>query len=167
MDPANAKIVAAHICESFCQLDASSCETYRANLKKFTDALDAKLAEWQKTLAPFQGRRVVAYHNSWLYFSDRFGVKIDLFLEPKPGIPPTPTHLAGVISQMKAGGVRVIFVEPYLNRKTAETVARKTDAVILDVSQFPGGVKGTEAGYIALMDQLVNSLAKAFAAAPK
>src|SRR4029077_10865464 len=69
IDPVNAKIVAQHIADSFCKLDVKSCETFRANLKRFSDRLDAKLAEWQKLLAPFQGRRIVAYHNSWPYFS--------------------------------------------------------------------------------------------------
>jgi zinc/manganese transport system substrate-binding protein len=163
MDPANARIVAGHIAEAFCKLDAASCEAYRANLKKFVAALDAKQAEWEKALAPFQGRHVVAFHNSWPYFSRRFGVKVDLFLEPKPGIPPTPTHLTSVIKQMKEQDVRVIFSEPFLNRKTAESVARATGATVLDVTQFPGGLKGTEAGYIQLMDYLVSNLAKALA----
>jgi zinc/manganese transport system substrate-binding protein len=161
MDPLNAKIVAGHLAESFCALDSGSCPTYRAQLKRFTDILDARLIEWQKTLAPFQGRRVVAYHNSWPYFTERFGVKIDLFLEPKPGIPPTPSHLAEVMAKMKEENIRVIFVEPFLNRKTAETVARNTGATVLDVVQFPGGVKGTEGGYIQLLDYVVNGLARA------
>jgi len=161
MDPVNARTVAMHITEAFCKLDSRSCETYQANLKKFTEALDAKLAEWQRTLLPYKGQRVVAYHNSWPYFAERFGLKIDLFLEPKPGIPPTPSHLAEVITRMKEEKDRVIFVEPFLNRKTAEAVAKNTGAVVLDVCQFPGGVKGTEGGYIQLMDYLVNGLAKA------
>ena len=161
IDPLNAKITAAHLAESFCKLDATSCATYRANLKKFNDALDAKLEGWIKALAPFKGQRVVSYHNSWPYFSERFGVRIDLFMEPKPGIPPTPTHLSEVIKTMNAEKIRVIFVEPFLNRRTAETVARNTGAVVLDVSQFPGGVKGTEGDYIRLLDQLVSSLVKA------
>ncbi len=166
-DPANARIVAQHIADSFARLDPKSSGTYRANLQKFTAELDAKLAEWQKTLAPFKGQRVVTYHNSWPYFSERFGVKLDLFLEPKPGIPPTPTHLAEVIAKMKEEKVRVILVEPYLNRKTAETVARNTGAVVLDVAQFPGGVRGTDGSYIKLMDYLVTSLAKALGANSK
>lgn len=161
MDPLNARIVARNICEAFCALDTKSGETYRANLKQFTDALDAKLVEWQKTLEPFKGQQVVAYHNSWLYFGDRFGLKIDLFLEPKPGVPPTPKHLVDVILKMKQDKVHVILVDPYLNRRTAETVAAKTDATVVDVAQFPGAIKGTEGGYIALLDYLVNSIAKA------
>lgn len=161
IDPVNAKIVAAHLAESFCKLDSASCATFRVNLKKFTDALDAKLEVWLRTLAPFKGQRIVAYHNSWPYFAERFGVRIDLFLEPKPGIPPTPTHLSDVIRKMKEEKIRVIFVEPFLNRRTAETVARNTGAVVVDVSQFPGGVKGTEGGYIQLLDHLVDGLARA------
>src|SRR5207247_6800746 len=102
-----------------------------------------------------------AYHNSWPYFSQRFGVKVDLFMEPKPGIPPTPSHLAEVIVKMKEEKINVIFLEPHLKRQTAEAVARNTGAVILDVSHFPGGVKGTEKGYLELLDQIVNSLAQA------
>ncbi len=161
VDPENAKIVAHHITDAFAQLDAKGAETYRVNLKKFSDQLDSKLAGWRKTLSPYQGQRIVAYHNSWPYFAQRFGLKIDLFLEPKPGIPPSPAHLADIIGKMKAQNARVIIVDPYLSRKTAETVARSTGATVVDVAQFPGGVKGTERGYIALMDYLVNSLAKA------
>lgn len=161
MDPANAKIVATHIADAFAQLDAPSADSYRANLKKFTDTLASRLPSWEKALAPYKGQRIVSYHNSWPYFAERFGLNIDLFLEPKPGIPPTPAHLADVIARMKEGKVRVIFVEPFLNRKTAETVARNAGAVALDVTQFPGGLKGTEGGYIQLFDYLVSSLAKA------
>ena len=163
VDPANANIVARNITQVFCALDEKSCAAYRVNLQKFTDALDAKLVEWQKKLEPFKGQQVVAYHNSWLYFGERFGLNIDLFLEPKPGVPPTPKHLAEVIMKMKQDKVRVILVDPYLDRRTAETVAGKTGATVVDVAQFPGGVKGTEGGYIALMDYLVNSVAKALA----
>jgi zinc/manganese transport system substrate-binding protein len=161
VDPENAKIVARHLGEALGQLDSANREFYQANAAKFVAALDAKLAAWQARLAPFKGQHVVAYHNSWPYFAARFGLVIDLFLEPKPGIPPSPAHLAEVITRMKEEKARVIIVDPYLNRKTAETVARDTDATVVDVAQFPGGVKGTDGGYIALMDYLVNSLAKA------
>ena len=163
VDPVNAKTVAQNITEALSKSDPKSAAYFGANLKKFTDTIDAKLGEWQKALGPFKGRRVVAYHDSWPYFGNRFGLRIDLFLEPKPGIPPTPAHLAGVIATIKAENVRVIMVDPYLNRRTAETVARNTGATVVDVSQFPGALKGTEGGYIPLMDHLVNSLAKALA----
>ncbi len=161
VDPENAKTVAHHIADALAKLDAGNKQIYLANSAKFITQIDAKLVEWQAKLAPFQGKPFVAYHNSWLYFAARFGLKSELFLEPKPGIPPSPAHLADIIGKMKAQGAHVVIVDPYLNRKTAETVARNTGATVVDVAQFPGGVKGTEGGYIALMDYLVTSLAKA------
>ena len=165
VDPVNAKIVAQHIAEVFCAKDEKSADAYRTNLKKFTEAIDAKLNQWEQALAPFKGQQLTSYHNSWLYFGNRFGFKIDLFLEPKPGIPPTPTHLAEVITKMKQDKVRAILVDPYLNRRTAETVAERTGATVIDVAQFPGGIKGTDGGYIPLLDHIVNAVAQALSAA--
>ena len=160
VDPVNAKIVAHHLADAFAKLDAANKDFYLANATKFVTTLDDKIPKWKAELAPFSGQQVAAYHNSWVYFAERFGLKIEIFLEPKPGIPPSPAHLADVIAKMKDRSARVIIVDPYLNRRTAETVARSTGANVLDVAQFPGGVTGTDGGYVALMDYLVNSLAK-------
>jgi ABC-type Zn uptake system ZnuABC Zn-binding protein ZnuA len=164
MDPANAKPVAQRLAQVFGALDPDSSSRYRENLKQFEATLEARLAEWEKKLAPFQGQQIVAYHNSWLYFGARFGLRMDVFLEPKPGVPPTPSHLADVILRMKQEHAHVILVDTYVNRRTADAVAAKTGATVVEVSQFPGGVRGTEAGYIALMDYLVNAVAQALAA---
>lgn len=161
-DPNNARIVAQHITDSFVALEPKSADLFRANLKRFLADLSVKLPEWEKLLAPFQGQRVVAYHDSWPYFAKCFGLKIDQFLEPKPGIPPTPVHLAEVILQMRSEHIHPILVEPYQSRKTAQTVASDTGATVVDVSQFPGGVKGTEGGYLELVDHNVRAVAEAF-----
>ena len=166
-DPANAKIVAKHLADAFSELDPGSSGVYQANLKKFNDQLEGKMAEWEKLLAPFRGEQVVAYHDSWPYLANRFGLKIELFLEPKPGIPPTPVHLAEVITQMRNDHIHAILVEPYQNRRTAETVAADTGAVVVDVAQFPGAIKGTEGDYIASMDYIVHAIAKALVAGKK
>lgn len=161
-DPANAKIVAGNLAAAFARLDPKSAALFQANLAKFNGRLDAKLAEWLKLLAPYKGKHVVTYHNSWPYFAKRFELNMELFLEPKPGLPPTPTHLVEVIAKMKAENIRVIVVEPQLNRKTAEAVAGHTGATIVEFTQFPGGVKGTDAGYIEMMDYLVHVLVNGF-----
>jgi len=161
-DPLNAKAVADLITARFAALAPEKAETFKLNLTQFNAHLDSKLEQWEKLLRPFAGRRVVAYHNTWPYFARRFDLKIDLFLEPKPGIPPTPAHLSDVIARMKAENIKVVLVEPYQNRKTAERVAAETGAVVVDFCQFPGGLKGTEGGYIELLDYLVTTLAKAF-----
>ena len=164
IDPVNATIVAQHIAASLGVLDPKNSAKYQSNAQQFKSAIDSKLIEWQKKLEPFKGQHVVTYHDSWPYFSQRFGVLIDIFLEPKPGIPPTPAHLAEVINKVKEDKIRVIFVEAYLNRKTAENVAGQTGATVVDVSQFPGALKGTEDNYVALLDNVVDSLSKALAA---
>jgi zinc/manganese transport system substrate-binding protein len=165
IDPVNARIVAAHLAEAFCKLDSANASGFRANLARFEKNLDEKLRQWQSALKPFEGARLVAYHNMWPYFGERFGLHIDLFLEPKPGIPPTPSHLSEVIGQMKQEKIKIIIIEPYQHRRTAESVAQATGATILPLTQYPGGLKGTEAGYIAMLDYTVNALAKALAAA--
>ncbi|MFN3407514.1 MAG: metal ABC transporter substrate-binding protein [Limisphaerales bacterium] len=162
-DPANARIVAKHLADAFAELDPTNAASFATNAAKFIADLDARLAQWEAKLAPFRGRHLVAYHNSWPYFAARFGLNIEIFLEPKPGIPPSPAHLAAVMARMKETGARVIIVDPYLNRRTAETVARNTGGRVVDVTQFPGGVKGTEGGYLEMMDYVVNALAKALA----
>jgi zinc/manganese transport system substrate-binding protein len=164
VDPMNAKIAARNIANGFSKLDPGAAAAYQANYDRFASTLDAKLSEWLKKLAAAKGESVVAYHDSWTYFANRFGFKINLFLEPKPGIPPTPTHLAEVIGGMKEQHAHVILVDFYLDSRTAETVASRADATVVAVSQFPGAIKGTEQGYVALLDYLVDSIAKAFAA---
>ena len=165
-DPVNARHAAEKICGAFCSVDPQNAAEYRERCSAFTNRLAMKLSGWKKQMEPFHGRRVVAFHNSWPYFANRFGLRIDLFLEPKPGIPPTPAHLGEIVSTMKSERIGVIIVEPYQNRKTAETVATKTGAQLVDFCQYPGGVKGTGGGYVELIDYLVDTLATALNRAP-
>src|SRR5438445_1798526 len=159
-DPIIAKAVAQHIAQSFSAIDSTNAASYEANYKKFEATINAKLQEWGATMLPFKGQNVVAYHDSWVYFAHRFGLNIDLFLEPKPGIPPSPSHLVEVIEQMKAQKIKAIIVEPFHNRKIAEKVASATGAKVVDFSQFPGGLPGTES-YVKLIDTLISRLAAA------
>jgi zinc/manganese transport system substrate-binding protein len=159
-DPIIAKAVAQHIAQSFSAVDSANAAAYDANYKKFEATINAKLQEWGTALMPFKGQNVVAYHDSWPYFAHRFGVKIDIFLEPKPGIPPSPSHLAEVIEQMKAQKIKAIIVEPFQDRKVAEKVASATGAKVVDFAQFPGGMPGTDT-YVKLIDKLVFGLAAA------
>jgi len=108
--PSNGKIVAKNIAEGLAVNDPKSAGFYRANLKKFDDAMDAKLIEWHKKLDPFKGRGIVAYHDSWPYFAKEFGLKIDLFLEPRPGVPPTPAHLADLVLKMKQERATAVLI---------------------------------------------------------
>jgi zinc/manganese transport system substrate-binding protein len=159
-DPIIAKAVAQHIAQSFSAVDAANASSYDANYKKFEATINAKLQEWGAAMLPFKGQNVVAYHDSWVYFAHRFGLNIDIFLEPKPGIPPSPSHLVEVIAQMKAQKIKAIIVEPFHDRKIAEKVASSTGAKVVDFCQFPGGIPGTDT-YVKLIDALVSRLAAA------
>jgi len=165
-DPANAKLVAQNIARAFAALDPKSAGLFQANADKFGQRIDAKVLEWKKTLQPFAGKRVVSYHNSWPYFGQQFGLKFDVFLEPKPGIPPSPAHLSQVISTMKSEGIKLIVCQPHFNHRSAEFVADRTDALVIDFASYPGG-KGVADDYIGWMDSLVQALAKGFVAKAK
>jgi zinc/manganese transport system substrate-binding protein len=156
-DPIIAKAVAQHIAQAFAAIDSANAGSYDANYKKFEATINAKLQEWGTAMLPFKDQNVVAYHDSWPYFAHRFGIKIDIFLEPKPGIPPSPSHLVEVISQMKAQKIRAIIVEPFHDRKIAERVASATGAKVVDFAQFPGAISGTDT-YVKLIDKLVSNL---------
>ena len=158
IDPVSVKIIARNIANHFAQIDPKNAATYNGNLGRFNAKLDAKFAEWQRQLAPYRGARIVTYHKDFVYLADRFGLNILDELEPKPGIAPSPAHLAQVIIKMKATNAKVILVQPFQNRRTAETVARQTGAAVLDVPQQPGAAPNTTS-YFDLMDNLVRTLA--------
>lgn len=160
VDPIIAKAVAAHIASAFATIDPAHAAAYQTNEKQFENSINAKLQEWGAKLLPYRGQSIVAYHDSWIYFAHRFGFKIDIFLEPKPGIPPSPSHLAEVIAEMKAQKIKAILVEPYQNRKIAEKVAQETGGKVVDFAQFPGALPDTDT-YVKLIDALVNRLAVA------
>jgi zinc/manganese transport system substrate-binding protein len=160
MDPVNVKTVAANIADHLSRVDPSSAAIFRSNLENFTRALDGKMAEWTRQLDPYRGAKIVTYHRDFVYLASRFNLQILETLESKPGIAPSPAHLAAVISAMKTNHARVIIVQPYQNRRTAETVARQTDGMVLDISQQPGAIPNTDS-YFSMMDYLVGTLAKA------
>ena len=160
LDPLNVKLIVAQIADHFALVDPKAADLFKANLRTFDAALDLKLAGWQKQLAPYRGGKIVTYHQDFVYLAERFNLDVVATLEPKPGISPSPAHLAKVIATMKAANARVILVQPYQNRRTAETVARQTNAVVLDIGQQPGALKNTDT-YFALMDYMVGTLATA------
>ncbi|MBA3961315.1 MAG: zinc ABC transporter substrate-binding protein [Chthoniobacterales bacterium] len=160
VDPIIAKAVAAHIASSLAAIDPAHAAAFQTNEKQFEATINAKLQEWGAKLLPYRGQSLVAYHDSWVYFAHRFGFNINIFLEPKPGIPPSPSHLAEVIAEMKAQKIKAIIVEPYHNRKIAEKVAESTGAKVVEFAQFPGALPDTDT-YVKLIDSLVNHLTSA------
>jgi len=139
---------------------------WRALLDKRLDAFLAergmagKLGGWCATMRPHQGKTVVTYHRSWSYLAERFGLKADIQLEPKPGIPPSAKHLAEVVEAVRARGVKAILQEPFYTRKAADFVASKTDARVVVAPTMTGG-SAEAATYLGMLDNVIGKLSAA------
>jgi ABC-type Zn uptake system ZnuABC Zn-binding protein ZnuA len=160
LDPENGRRIAKLFQETFTTLDPKNASVYEANAKAFTQRLDAAERTWQADLAKIKGQPVVAWHTSWRYFAEYTGMNIVGFMEPKPGVPPSPSHLAGLIQTMKQSGAKVIIMEPFYDKKTADFVAGKTGAKVLVMPPSVGGTKGLD-DYIQLMGSDIHQLAAA------
>jgi zinc/manganese transport system substrate-binding protein len=160
LDPENGRRIAKLFQETFTTLDPKNASVYDANAKAFTQRLDAAERTWQADLAKIKGQPVVAWHTSWRYFAEYTGMNIVGFMEPKPGVPPSPSHLAGLIQTMKQSGAKVIIMEPFYDKKTADFVAGKTGAKVLVMPPSVGGTKGLDDS-IQLMGSDIHQLAAA------
>lgn len=159
LDPLNGEIIAKNIAGALIKINPDNAEIYQGNVKTFSNKLKTKMDFWTKTLKPFKGQKIITYHNSWLYFANRFGLTILDYIETKPGIPPTPNHLFQLIKKMKSENVKLILVEPYFSLKPAESVAAKTGAKVLVVAPSVAGEPGVT-DYFELFDHLTKEIAK-------
>ena len=96
---------------------------------------------WQAAMAPFKGVKVVTYHRSYPNFVDRFGLDVVGYVEPRPGIPPSPSHTLDLIQEMKRQNIKVILMEPYFDQKTPNSIASQTGAKVLVMPPSVGGEK--------------------------
>jgi ABC-type Zn uptake system ZnuABC Zn-binding protein ZnuA len=140
-DPANGKVMGATIAAAFSRLDPANTAAYQANLRRFQEKLDRKLAEWSKLLEPFRGTRVVTYHKSFDYFLARFGFELAGTIEPKPGLEPSPSYINSLIPRLKERGVKLVIIEPFRPRKTPEYLARAIGAKFLPLPEKVGGAE--------------------------
>lgn len=160
LDPSNGKIFAKQLCEQLCQIDKTNCDYYKDNLKNFTEKIDQKLSEWQKLMEPFRGTKIVTYHKTFPYFAQRFNLDVVGELEPKPGIPPSPTHINALVPMMKKEGVKLIIIEEFRERKIPEFVASQTGAKIVVLPIMAGGQKET-GDYLSLFDYNISQIISA------
>jgi zinc/manganese transport system substrate-binding protein len=161
LDPVRGKQIAQNICATLSRLQPQDEAYFKSNLETFAKKIDAKVAEWQALMQPFDGAKIVAFHNSWPYFDERFGFDIVAFIEPKPGIPPTPKHLAAIINQMNQIGVKVIIVEPYYSKDPCNLVAAKTGAKVLELATAVDGAPEAKS-YLEVFDYNLKKLVAAF-----
>jgi zinc/manganese transport system substrate-binding protein len=160
LDPENGRRIARLFQAKFTQLDPGNAATYASNEKAFETRLNAAEQGWQSNLRTIKGKPVVAWHTSWRYFAEYNGMNIVAFMEPKPGVPPSPSHLYTVIQAVKRTGAKAIIMEPFYDRKVADLVAKQTGIQVLVLPPSVGGVKGID-DYIQLMQYDMSQLANA------
>jgi ABC-type Zn uptake system ZnuABC Zn-binding protein ZnuA len=160
LDPENGRRIARLFASKFTELDPKNAAAYAANEKAFEAKLNAAEAAWQPQLASIRGKPVVAWHTSWRYLANYTKMNIVGFMEPKPGVPPSPSHLAGLINTIKRTGAKVIIMEPFYSRKMADFVATRTGAKVLMLPPSVGGEKNVT-DYVQLLKSDIARLAAA------
>lgn len=157
LDPQNAKVMAKEIYEAL-SAESSSDESYfKKNLDDFDLRLDKKNDEWTKKMAQVKGKSFLFFHASWIYFSDRFGIKSAGFVEPKPGISPSPSHNAELVQIIRNKGIKTIVMENYYSDSAPNQLAQLTGVKVVKVPTAVFGLKNVNS-YIEMMDYIVNQI---------
>ena len=144
LDPSRVKQVAKNIYDGLVRQRPGSQQAFSANMDRFNARLDEKIGQWKAQMAPFVGSRIIAYHNQWPYFEQAFGFEIVDFLEPKPGIPPTPSQLAKVIRLMEHDNLKVLIIAPYYKKDAADLVVSMVDGTVVVLASSVGAFDGIE-----------------------
>lgn len=161
LDPQNGLRVATGLAQKLSEMSPGDAGFFQQRLQDFKKRLNDAERRWDEQMKPYRGRKVITYHQSWPNFVKRFGLQVADYVEPRPGIPPSPAHVVELISLMKRQNVKLILVEPYFDLKTPQSVARETGGQVVVLMPSVGG--NTESGdYIKLFDYDVNLLVKAF-----
>lgn len=160
LDPIRGKQIAQNIYNHLIEIAPENQDLFSKNLQAFQSRVDRKMEKWQALMEPYKGTGIIAYHNEWVYFEERFGLEIVDFLEPKPGIPPTPSQLVTVINKIKGQNIPVIINSPYYSSKSPEVVARNTNAEVVVLSTMTGGLEPIE-DYFDLFDYNIKTLTDA------
>jgi ABC-type Zn uptake system ZnuABC Zn-binding protein ZnuA len=157
LDPRNAEIITANIQAALASIDPAHADAYAANRLVFLSRLEGKFKDWDERLAALRGVPLVAYHNSWPYFARRFRLEFIGTVEPKPGVPPSPAHLASLIRTMNARGSRIIVRQPHEPERDAAFVAQRTGGVVVVLAASVGALPGAN-DYVSLFDMNVAAL---------
>jgi zinc/manganese transport system substrate-binding protein len=161
LDPDNGRRIAKAIQQKLAALDAADAAFFAQRYEDFDKRVAEAEKRWAAKMAPYKGREVITYHNSWPNFTKQFGLKVVGYIEPKPGIPPTPSHTLELIGFMKSHNVKIILVEPYFDARTPQSIARQTGGEVADLMPSVGGVKEIK-NYFDLFDYDVNLLVGLF-----
>ncbi len=160
LDPENGRRIAKAIQQKLSTLDRADAAYFESREADFEKRLTEAEKRWEAMMAPYKGLKIVTYHNSWPNFAKRFGLQVVGYVEPRPGIPPSPSHTIDLIAEMKRLGVKILLVEPYFDLKTPNSVARETGARVVVMSPSVGGEKEAT-DYFKLFDYDLDLLTKA------
>jgi ABC-type Zn uptake system ZnuABC Zn-binding protein ZnuA len=161
LDPANAVRIAIQVEKKLEELQPADAAFFQQRLNAFKTKMNDADKRWRAALAPFKGAKVVTYHNSWPNFMRRYGLNVVAYVEPKPGVPPSPSHTFELMGLIKDQGVKVIAMEPYFDHKTPQSIADRTGAHLVVLYPSVGGAKTGMDDYFQLMDTNVDTLVKA------
>ena len=157
LDPENAKIMADEIYDALVDISSQDADYFKNNLDKFKASIDSKLKEWTAKLSGIKQKNIITFHKSWAYFTDRFSLNVVGNVEPKPGIPPTPSHDAELIQQIKKGNIKIILMENYYSDSAPNHIAEATGVKVVKVPNAVYGIEGIDS-YIKLLDYIVNQI---------
>jgi ABC-type Zn uptake system ZnuABC Zn-binding protein ZnuA len=161
LDPDNGRRLAKGIMGKLDELDPGDSSYFQQRFADFDKRLSQAEKGWDAEMAPYHGRKVVTYHRSWPNFAKHFGLEVVGYVEPRPGIPPTPSHTIDLINLMKRENVKVMLIEPYFDLRTPNSVASQTGAKVLVMTPSVGGEKGVD-NYFKLFDYDLALLKQAF-----
>jgi zinc/manganese transport system substrate-binding protein len=164
LDPGNGRRIAKAVQDRLSQLDPANAAVFAQREADFERRLGEAEQRWKAAMAPYKSLKVVTYHRSWPNFADAFGLDVVGYVEPKPGIPPSPAHSLDLIQQMKRDNVKLIVIEPYFDPKTPNSIGSQTGAQVVTLAPSVGGEKEVT-DYFKLFDYDIAKLTAAIKAA--
>ncbi|MBI5868097.1 MAG: zinc ABC transporter substrate-binding protein [candidate division Zixibacteria bacterium] len=160
LEPDNVPAICSTIHAALASADPANAAAYQSQLDTYLKAYKAKLAAWHSAADRLNGLPFICYHNSWPYFCHFFGCKIAGLIEEYPGVAPSPSHLASLISQIKSDSIRAVVYEPYFDHRIPDLLAAKTGCRAVTFPTSVGGLPGTNT-YESLIDTLIARLSGA------
>ena len=161
LDPLNGKIIAQNILDGLKSNSPENANYFEKNKRLFDKEIDTRLVKWIKRMKPYSGTKVIAYHRSWPNFSKRFRISVEGYVELRPGIAPSPAHIATLIKRMKSEEIRVLIREPCYETKIPKFISSKTGATVLTLPVSVEGVSEVK-DYFELFDYIIDNLVRTF-----
>jgi ABC-type Zn uptake system ZnuABC Zn-binding protein ZnuA len=161
LDPDNGRRIAKALAAKFSEMQPANAAAFAQRFADFDKRLAAAEKVWEAKMAPYRGHKVVTYHRSWPNFCEHFGLVVVDYVEPKPGIPPSPVHTLEVINTMKREGIKLILVEPYFDLRAPNKIAQDVGGQVAVLLPSVGGVKQVT-DYFQLFDYDINLLVSLF-----